>query len=399
MKIPTVGIPAYPKEIESFWWRKSTERWPDAGEQKVLNLLRTEIVKQSDLFNKQRSFSPSSYGSRDTSILAYGNFFFPRTWRQLEFVLTEILDFREWGFPRQGVLRILDLGSGSGAAGLSALHLLRKKDIEIPLELKAVDYSGKSLSLMRNLHRDMRDLWTSTKLSTERRDLRSSLSAKNKENYDLIILSSSFNEISSNLELEDAAERILKIVERLKPSGFLIIIEPALRELGNCLHQATALAAERGKIQIHGPYFNGLPCPLPSMDSPYHSHEVRDGLPTETCRKLNSPLGLNLKDLKFSFTALSGKEPSKFEESASVLRIVSPVSKRKGLHFFVGIAADGKEYVYEIQSRDMLKEERKSVELLQRGDVLVIERSQGIGGEQRIRIPNVSAIRTLFAPR
>ena len=46
----------------------------------MLNLMRREIVEQSDRFNKDRSFDPSAYGSRDLSILAYGNFYFSRTW-------------------------------------------------------------------------------------------------------------------------------------------------------------------------------------------------------------------------------------------------------------------------------------------------------------------------------
>ena len=51
-------------------------KWPDLGEEKLLNLLRREVVQLSDRFNKKSSFTASSYGGRDLSIIAYGNFFF-----------------------------------------------------------------------------------------------------------------------------------------------------------------------------------------------------------------------------------------------------------------------------------------------------------------------------------
>ena len=64
-----------------------------------MNIMRDEIVVQSDRFNKDRTFTPQSYSSRTLSILAYGNFFFPRTWLQNTLVLAETIDIRGWVVP------------------------------------------------------------------------------------------------------------------------------------------------------------------------------------------------------------------------------------------------------------------------------------------------------------
>ena len=41
----------------------SQTKWSEMGEEKMLNLMRREIVEQSDRFNKDRSFDPSAWES------------------------------------------------------------------------------------------------------------------------------------------------------------------------------------------------------------------------------------------------------------------------------------------------------------------------------------------------
>ena len=73
---PTIILPVFPTSIEEWWWRKAVQRWPEMSEDKLLNLFRQEIVKQSDRFNKFQDFDADAYGKRDLSVLAYGNFYF-----------------------------------------------------------------------------------------------------------------------------------------------------------------------------------------------------------------------------------------------------------------------------------------------------------------------------------
>ena len=399
MKIPTANISPYPEEIEQWWWNQSIDKWPDIGEAKILRFLQEEIVTQSDRFNKERHFTPKSYGSRDLSILAYGNFYFPRTWTHLSYVLAEALDLREWTPPRKGPLTILDLGCGSGATSLSALRTLRDRGIENPIELRAIDYSGKSLDYFRNLHSGLYQLWPGSKIETKRTDLCSDIPNRHGAKYDLILLGSTLNEIIPEDEPEIYARKLGDVASLLKPSGFLVVMEPALKEGCRRLQKAAAMLAEVRRIHLHAPYFNGKGCPLVNADSPFHSHEVRSWKVPQVAKKINEPLGLNLVDLKFGFVLLSKKPPRQFDATHAIFRLVSPVNKRRGLYFFVGIAAEGSERTYEIQTRDLESGDRELVESLQRGDILELKEHLPLGDGKRIRIPNARAIKTLFAPR
>jgi SAM-dependent methyltransferase len=399
MKIPTANISPYPEEIEQWWWNQSIDKWPDIGEAKILRFLQEEIVTQSDRFNKERHFTPKSYGSRDLSILAYGNFYFPRTWTHLSYVLAEALDLREWTPPRKGPLTILDLGCGSGATSLSALRTLRDRGIENPIELRAIDYSGKSLDYFRNLHSGLYQLWPGSKIETKRTDLCSDIPNRHGAKYDLILLGSTLNEIIPEDEPEIYARKLGDVASLLKPSGFLVVMEPALKEGCRRLQKAAAMLAEVRRIHLHAPYFNGKGCPLVNADSPFHSHEVRSWKVPQVAKKINEPLGLNLVDLKFGFVLLSKKPPRQFDATHAIFRLVSPVNKRRGLYFFVGIAAEGSERTYEIQTRDLESGDREFVESLQRGDILELKEHLPLGDGKRIRVPNTRAIETLFAPR
>lgn len=398
MNLSKVGIPAYPKEVEVWWREQAACAWPEEGEAKTSGRLRGEIVRQSDLFNKERDFSPRSYGSRDASLLAYGNFFFPRTWTQLAHVLGEMFHFRNWAPPRKGPLRLLDLGCGTGAAGLSALRFLRAENIPNPLKIRAVDYSGKSLDYLRRLHADLSPLWPDSTLKTERRDLREELDLRPKDRHDLVLLSSSFNEFvpPEDSETNAATDTLASLGRLLKPGGLLLILEPALRATAERLHLAAAQVAATTELHLHAPYFNGLPCPMALEGCKHHSHEVRPWKAPATAQTLNAPLGLNLRDLKFSFVALSLKAPETFPPGT--LRLVSPISKKKGHYRFVGIDANGKEYACEIQTRDLAPQGRKTLERLNRGDVIRLKNPQAIGQENRLRLSSLENLEPLFCP-
>lgn len=399
MKIPTANISPYPEEIEQWWWNKANDQWPDAEESKIRRMLQEEIVIQSDRFNKERHFTPKSYGSRDLSILAYGNFYFPRTWTHLSYVLAEALDLREWTPPRKGPLTILDLGCGSGAASLAALRTLRDRGVENPIELRTIDYSGKSLGYFRNLHSGLYQLWPGSKVETKRADLCGNIPNRHRDKYDLILLGSTLNEIIPEDEPEIYASKLGEVASLLKPSGFLVVVEPALKEGCQRLQKAAAMVSEGGQVHLHAPYFNGKGCPLVNADSPFHSHEVRSWKVPQVAKKINEPLGLNLIDLKFGFVLLSKKPQRLFDATPTIFRLVSPVNKRRGLYFFVGITTENSERTYEIQTRDLESGDREFVESLQRGDVLELKEHVPLGDGKRIRIPNARAIETLFAPR
>ena len=396
---PTITLPPYPKELADWWWQQTANQWPEHGQEKILNLLREEIVRQSDRFNKTRDFDPSSYGARDLSILAYGNFYSPRTFAACGFSLAEAFNYRGWRAPGKGPIRVLDMGCGSGASSLAVLFYLRAWGIENPIQLDAWDYSGKSLAFLRKVHRENTHLWRDTRLNTERKDLRHLSNDSLKGGYNLIVSNYAINEW---LEGEDQARRA-EVVERigslLKESGYLLLMEPAEGEVCRALQGASAQAAENNdRLHLVAPYFNGSPCPLLEMESKYFSHEVRPCTPPPMVEEINHHLNLEIREVKFGMSMLSRNQGSTLPDHSGVLRIISPVRKRKGTISFWGIGVDGKEVQIEWQRRNLAKEDQKNLLSLQRGDIIEQISVSG-NSEERIRLEKADDIRPLFLPR
>ena len=398
----TLILPAFPSSIEEWWWKEAMQRWPEMSEDKLLNLLRQEIVKQSDRFNKFREFDADAYGKRDLSILAYGNFYFSRTWTAMTFAMAEAHLFRGWNPPKKGPVRILDLGAGTGASGLSCLHYLRSQGVENHLQLEAVDYSSKSLAFLKKLHSSRNDLWSDSRVTTIRQDLKFSPSEDNRKKYDLILLGYSLNELLEE-EGEDSNYRQLlsSLPDLLKSNGMAIITEPAQSDLCHLLQQkCTELVDKNYNLNLHAPYFNGMPCPLAANNSKYFSHEVRKFKPAETVEKINRPLNLEIREVKFGLSMLGTARPMEIAKENQVCRIISPLKKRKGTVSFIGMSHKGIENNYELQRRNLLKEELKELMHLTRGDIIEIDGSfKTDPTSERIRIDELRQIKILFAPR
>lgn len=396
----TTSLPPFPKALENWWWNQVTSKWPDSSEEKLLNSIRGEIVEQSDRFNKTRTFESGSYGSRDLSILSYGNFFFQRTWQAMAYALSEAYAFRGWKVPNKGPLRILDLGSGSGASGLACLFLLREWKVENPISLEAWDYSGKSLGVLKSLHRACPGLWPDSKVITKRKDLRYAFGKEGSLQFDLVLMSFSMNEILEKEGIEFQLDWLNQVTQHLKPNGFLLILEPAEGQTCKNLQESSQTLSESSiQLHKHAPYFNNLPCPLIANESKYYSHEVRRIFPTQTIQKINTPLRLEIREIKFGMSILGKPKALSFPGKYSPCRLVSPIKKSKGVIFFVGIGADGQEYRYEFQRRNLSKEDTKDLLSLERGDILELGRCENGKDEKRIRIPSTNDLQLLFAPR
>lgn len=395
----TITVPSYPEELSDWWWREASRQWPEHGEEKILNLLREEIVRQSDRFNKTRDFEPASYGARDLSILAYGNFYSPRTFAACGFTLAEAFNYRGWRAPGKGPLRILDLGSGSGASSLALLHCLRFWGIKNPIHLDALDYSGKSLAFLGRIHRENSHLWPDTQIRTERKDLRRLEVSSLQGRYHIILSSYALNEWLEGSDEERRAKSISETASLLKEAGFLILIEPAEGETCRALHQACARAVDgNSRLHLQAPYFNGMPCPLLRKDDKFFSHEVRVCVPPRSVERINLPLNLEIREIKFGMSILSRTQARRLPGDSAVLRIISPVRKRKGVITLWGIGIDGKEIQYEWQRRNLSKEDQKELLSLQRGD-LIESGGRREGKDHRIRLLKAGDVLPLFLPR
>ena len=161
-------------------------------------------------------------------------------------------------------------------------------------------------------------------------------------------------------------------------------------------HRACAQAAENNdRLHQVAPYFNGSTCPLLEMDSKYFSHEVRPCTPPPMVEEINHHLNLEIREVKFGMSMLARNQGSTLSDHSGVLRIISPVRKRKGTISFWGISVDGKEVEVEWQRRNLAKEDQKNLLSLQRGDIIEQISVSG-NSEERIRLEKADDIRPLF---
>ena len=143
-----------------------------------------------------------------------------------------------------------------------------------------------------------------------------------------------------------------------------------------------------------------MPCPLAANNSKYFSHEVRKFKPAETVEKINRPLNLEIREVKFGLSMLGTARPLEIVKENQVCRIISPLKKRKGTVSFIGMSHKGIENNYELQRRNLLKEELKELMHLTRGDIIEIDGSfKTAPTSERIRIDELRQIKILFAPR
>ncbi len=397
---PTISLPTFPKTVEDWWWAQAKQKWTEVGEEKLLNLIRQEIVEQSDRFNKNRSFESSSYGKRDLSIISYGNFYFSRTWIATLFGIAETISRSLWSIPKNGPIRILDIGSGSGASGLACLSLLRNQGVTNPVELHAWDYSSKSLNYLKDLHRSCSDLWPNSRVHSQRLDLRYFPEEKVKQKFDLILFGFSFNEITQDQEIEESTGWLEQSVQLLKRSGRMVITEPAESEICRNLHTTTYNVVTGNKdLSLMAPYFNGLPCPMTLKNSKYFSHEVRTYKALAHVEKINRLLHLEIREVKFGLSILGYEHPKVEDQGPNLFRLISPVKKRKGTISFMGMGSDGIEYLYEFQRRDLEKEMINDYLAMERGDIFRIIGSLSPNENHRIRLLPSQDIQPLFVPR
>ena len=133
--------------------------------------------------------------------------------------------------------------------------------------------------------------------------------------------------------------------------------------------------------------------------SKYFSHEVRKFKPSETVEKINRPLNLEIREVKFGLSMIGTAHPRELDKENQVCRIISPMKKRKGTVSFIGMATDGNEYTYEFQRRDLQKEELNDLMKLARGDIIEFPGINVNETEDRVRLQKIEQVKPLFMPR
>ncbi len=355
----------YPGQLEHFWREEARKLWGFLPEDVLLERVRPHVQALSDRFTTERAGIAEAYGDDAVARVAYGLFFFPQTYARTQFVLREC-----WRPPAGGgPVRILDLGAGTGAAGLAALRRLGSR----PSHVRAVDRSAGALDALARAAAACRELWPGGLVETDRSDL--TVPTGPTDLHDLILCSFTLNELADREPAFDAAAWVRDLMAGLAPGGLLVVIEPALKVTARRLEVLRDRVAAEGWGRIAGPCLHHAPCPM-RAEGRFWCHEVRRWTPPPLAEKINRTLFRDLPNLKFSFLALTGRarppdpphraEPSACGDAARA-RLVAPMKRERGKFVARGCAADGALHDYELLTRHLTAEQRLAVAALERG--------------------------------
>lgn len=386
----------YPPEIESWWVHRVCSYYKIEDENTALAKIRDNVQSLSDHFTLNRDELGIDYGRKEYFLLAYGIFFFPQTWARVRYALCELLDLYEFKMSRKGPIKILDIGSGTGAAFLSTVQLLRARGINNPIHVDIIDHSRNSLEIAKNILNNNRFLFGEVKLQTKVEDCSLFIDKKEKnfEEYHIVMASFSINEIMVQLDFKKQNDLISKLQNKCRPKGLLLIMEPALKETAERLQTIRDHRLKEGESFSWGPYLSDKKCPFLEKGK-FWNHEVRIWHPPKSLRTVNTKLWRKVRELKFSYVAFSKLQSLEFEISNSLFRIVSPVTKKKGKFMLFGVSSAGNHCSYDCQTRNMNSDEKKEFESFERGDILSIQGMQNLGQENCFRIPGLKSISVL----
>src|SRR5688572_21510997 len=127
-----------PEPVEAWWVARAREAAQGAAAEHALRALAPEVQRLSDAFTCARPVAFADYARTPAERAAYGLFYFPQTWVRARFPLAEARIVHGWAPPSRS-LRLLDVGAGSGAAGLSIATALQASGAVDDIELTAVD--------------------------------------------------------------------------------------------------------------------------------------------------------------------------------------------------------------------------------------------------------------------
>jgi ribosomal protein RSM22 (predicted rRNA methylase) len=288
---------------------------------------------------------------------AYLAYFLPCNLVKFKLILQELYarPAAQSHFPRQ--MRLLDLGCGPGTHLLGMLDFLAENPtLADGLECVGVDATGQNLQearqlfdrLARSIQADHGSLRASLKALNG--DIRHGLKLDHVSPFDLIVIGNVLNELFPDEpdRVERQYELVAGIVNRhLKPHGFLILIEPALKETSRDLLRLRDLLLKRLGLHVYAPCTHGHPCPaVASGNSSDWCHEDRVWQAPAHIQEIDALAGISKSSLKFSYavisrhpisiceTALNGgpldSSPSQDPAKPQIWRVVSERLEEKG---------------------------------------------------------------------
>jgi ribosomal protein RSM22 (predicted rRNA methylase) len=352
----------YPSELEAYWLEIAAAETHATSVRDTLRRILPDIARLADRFTTARPSVavPAAPYLRDTrSCAAYSLFFAPQAYARLSLLLDELPPFPETAHP----LRVLDLGTGTGAAAWAFLDHLGPR----PVALSAWDHSRPALRCLHDLFSSFRRArWPQATLRTHPAALDEF--AGNTGNFDVILLHYVLNELPP----ESRRSLLSRAARALAPGGRLLICEPLLHDAGDYLRDLRAYALADLGLHILAPCPHELACPLKGP-----CHDVRTWKLSQALQILNATLHRDLRHLAYAVLALA---PDPLPAAASLrARVVGSPSHAKGQTVCPGCCSDGLIHRLQFLHRDFDTRGRKELRHLERGQILPLAALKPLG--------------------
>ncbi|MEW5977608.1 MAG: small ribosomal subunit Rsm22 family protein [Acidobacteriota bacterium] len=292
---------------------------------------------------------------------AYLLYFLPCNMMKVPLVLEEIARLDEGRARLGGNLRVLDIGSGPGTHLLGLLEFLASRPPQPPglptetrrLDCVALDAVERNLSDLRRLFHRYHQLVGESGGSPLLRGIRTVLDRAlpaTLGKFDVVLMGNVLNELF--VESEDPIARRAAFVSDvaarfLRSDGFLIVMEPALKETSRDLLKVRNRLLMTTQLRVFSPCVHNLPCPAVSgtnLDD--WCHEERPWSVPDFIARIDTLIGNRKSSLKFAYVVLSptgwsichaaGDRETSLSDSSSVTaeaerwRVVSDRLEEKG---------------------------------------------------------------------
>ena len=344
------------RELEEVWMPHLIKAWRTlvgkSGSGERLSAREVESVGEavrvlSGGLVGERELIGTPYMDEAAKLGAYLLYFWPVSYAQGRRVLRELGAERVRG-------HVVDLGGGPGPMAFAALdegassaHLMERSQSALQAALGMAREHGFELTGVRS------DLQRAQEWPVA----------------DGMIMGHALGELWCGGEerIEQRAALCEAWLERLRPQGWLVLIEPALRETSRELLQVRDVLVERGH-EIFAPCLRAGGCPALERERDW-CHSERAWTPPRVVSQIMSAAGLKRRTLKMSYLILCPDQHSARDEQ--VFRIVSEPLHTKGRYHHVACGEAGRHGVTLLsrQKGRMAKVFKK----LERGDVVRLQ--------------------------
>lgn len=303
---------------------------------------------------RERELAGERYFEDPQLLGAYLLLYWPRSYAQAASVLREIGGARG---------RVLDIGSGPGPLALAALDGGATRAL-------AIDRSAAALQVANSLA-------DGAPLETARWEPTQPLPDGP---FDLILAGHVLNELYGD-DIAARAELVEAMLARLSAGGFVVLIEPALRETSRAL-LALRDRLVAGGATVRAPCLYRGDCPALVRPGDW-CHAEREWSAPPFVDELARAAKLNRDALKMSYLVLQAPGASwPSLPEGRLFRIVSEPLPQKGQHRYVGCGPEGR--VPLVLPEKHVRDANRAFTTLARGEVVRVDRLTARGDGLRL---------------